>query len=60
MEKNPDEFIRRKRKEKFQIKIKNALKIILVIIILGFFFIWINILLYNSILKAGYIFLLPQ
>ena len=29
MEKNPDEFIRRKRKEKFQIKIKNALKIIM-------------------------------
>ena len=38
MEKNPDEFIRRKRKEKFQIKFKNSLKVISALIILFFIY----------------------
>ncbi len=38
MEKNPAEFIRRKRKEKFQIKIKNSLKVISAIVILFFLY----------------------
>ena len=38
MEKNPDEFIRRKIKEKFQIKIKNLFKVISALIILFFIY----------------------
>ena len=36
MEKNPYEFVRRKRKEKFQMKIKNSLKVISALVILFF------------------------
>lgn len=38
MEKNPYEFVRRKRKEKFQIRIKNSLKVILALVILFFLY----------------------
>ena len=38
MEKNPYEFVRRKRKEKFQIRIKNSLKVISALVILFFLF----------------------